>query len=282
LAGEKAPEADPSDPAKTRKLWVAWWKDNSAKIDLAKFNPAGALRGLTVIAEHDGGRDGQGRVWECGKDKKQRWVLDTGMGGPLDAQVLPNGHILVAEYTGRRVSERDKTGKVVWFVGVNNSAVSCQRLRNGNTLVATLSQVIEITRDKKQIVLANGSIYYAKRLRNGHTVYTTAAQIVELDAKGKQVRALNVAGINWGSVDKLPNGHYLCGVYSGQKAAEIDNTGKIVWECPVGSATQALRLPNGNTLVSSADGKYVAEFDRNKKEVWRVPTAGRCWRVRRY
>jgi hypothetical protein len=288
IAGDQSPDtpglADPAQRRQSRKVWEAWWQKHAGQVDLAKLNTTRALRGLTVIVEHDNaGKDGQGRIWECGKDGKPRWELNTGLGGPLDVRYLPNGRVLIAEYKTRRVTERDRQGKVLWEKKCNNSVLTCQRLANGNTLIATMNEILEVTRGGKTVFsYSKPNIYCAEKLPNRHIILTTSTQVVEIDASGKEVRAINLGGTGWGSVEKLPNGHYLAALYGMNKVAEVDGAGKFLWQVTVSSPTRATRLPNGHTLVSSSQGNMVVEFDRAGKEVWKVQTKGRVWRVRRY
>ena len=53
------------------------------------------LYGLTLVSEYDGHTQG-GRVYELGKDGKERWAV-TGLSGPNDVQPLPGGRVLIAE-----------------------------------------------------------------------------------------------------------------------------------------------------------------------------------------
>jgi hypothetical protein len=288
IAGEQSPEtpglADPAQRRASQKAWEAWWRGHAGKVDLSKLGTARSLRGLTVIVEHDNaGKDGQGRIWECGKDTKPRWELNTGLGGPLDVHCLPNGRVLVAEYKTRRVTERDRKGNVLWQHKCNNSVLTCQRLANGNTLITTMNEILEVTRAGKTVLsYAKPNVYYAEKLPNRHILYVTGTQVVEIDGSGKEVRAINLSGTGWGCAEKLPNGRYLVGLYGANKVVEVDGTGKVFREFAVSSPTRATRLPNGHTLVSSSQGNMVVEFDRLGKEVWKVRTTGRVWRVRRY
>jgi hypothetical protein len=286
IAGENRPallEGDDEAARRAcRKKWEDWWKTSAAKIDLAKISLEKTLLGLTVICEYDGG-DGQGRIWVCRADGKQRQEIRGGLGGPLDAHQLPNGNFLVAEYSGRRVTERNKDNKIVWQHNMNNSVLSCERLPNGNTLIASMSEVREVTRDGKTVFsLTKPTVYYATRLANKHTLYIDANRIVEVDGAGKELKSINLQGIGWGSVEKLRNGNYLAALYGGQRVVEVDGTGKVVWSVNVGSPSQAIRLPNGNTLVASVENRFVAEYNRAGKEVWKKQSMGRTWRVRRH
>jgi hypothetical protein len=293
VGGEKSPAvslpADAEGRRKARAAWEAWWKEHEAKLDLAKVNFEEAMQGLNLIVVCDGGKGGGGRVWECRADGKARWEV-TGVNCPADAQVLPGGRLLVAEYQGNQVVERDRDGKVLWSHKVTRFATSCQRLPNGNTFIATYGELLEVT-PKGDTVYSHkvqggwGEIYRAQKLRNGHILFVCGAnKVIELDEAGKEVRSVTVPGqVNpWGGVEALPGGRYLVALYGAGKVVEIDGDGKVHWEVKVPSASSAQRLPNGHTLVSSMDAQQVVEFDRDGKEVWKQAAGGRPFRVRRY
>jgi hypothetical protein len=286
-AGEKSPpdlEGDtPENRAKGKAAWVKWWKANSARVNLAKINDERPYRNLTLICEYSGsGVNGQGRIWLCNRQGKVQKELNANLGSPLDARLLPNGNVLVGEYGGGRVTERDWKGNIVWDSGNVGNVCSCQRLANGNTLIASTGQLIEMNRKKETVFSIKTQVYYARKLRNGHIIYTTANQVIELDANRKEVRRINVNGVNWGSAEKLANGNYLVSIYSFGRVAEIDKDGKEVWKVNVASPTLALRLRNGNTLVASTAGNAVFEYDRKGKQVWTQKTQGQPWRGHRY
>src|SRR2546425_634355 len=135
-AGDGAPHASMGDASadarlKLRDAWAAWWRDQGQHIDLTHFEDLQHQLGLTLVAEMD-----SNKVWEFGPDGKPRWKLQN-LQGPMDAQLLPNGHVLVAEYQGRCVTEHDLHGHVTWSKRVNGSPICCQRLANGNTFIAT-------------------------------------------------------------------------------------------------------------------------------------------------
>jgi hypothetical protein len=288
LAGEKTPAAlgtaDAAERRKCSQAWDAWWKEHAAKADMARLRGEPALRGLTLIAEVDGsGRNGQGRISECGQSGKDRWEIAEGNGGPVDVQALPGRRVLIGEFYQNRVVERDQKGKVLWERKCGTSVVAAQRLPNGNTFIATTNELFEITPAGKTVYSFKKPIalYYAAKQRNGHILYVTSSnQVVEQDAAGKQVWSVTLAGAAWGSAEKLPSGRYLVALYSGRKVVEVDAKGKVVWEVQTDSPTYATRLRNGHTLVGGA--RHAVEFDRNGKKVWEKTTQGRVWRVRRY
>ena len=101
---------------------------------------------------------------------------------------------------------------------------------------------------------------------------------------GKEVRViterLDGAGY-WASIQALPKGHFLVALGGAHKVVEIDQAGKVVWQCSAPSLGGATRLSNGHTLVASIDQQFVAEFDRDGKEVWKQSAQGRVFRAYR-
>ncbi len=294
LAGPdaKVPALGPgSDAAKCRRAWDDWWKEKGDKIDLTKLDLEAAERGLTLVCDVNGGPRGSGSVWECDRAGKVIWRCDD-VNGPIDAQLLPGGRVLVAERHGKRVTERDRKGVVLWETKTSGDVVSCERLPNGNTFIATEQELTEVGRDGKVVYSHHPKeyVYAATRLRNGHILYAHSQQaIVELDAARKVVRTVPFAhqgdgGGVWLGVEPLPGGRYLIGVYGENKVVEIDADGKRLWSAEVNTAVFATRLRNGNTLVPSADGHRTVEINRDGKEVWSVPSegGGRPFRARRY
>jgi hypothetical protein len=294
VAGERAPKAtlgtgEMASRKKARETWEDWWKKNAAKIDLAKINLEEAQLGINLIAELGGNNGGQGRVWACGNDGKSRWSIDCM--GPVDARLLRGGRVLIAEHHGQRVTERDQKGKVLWETKLNNSPVSCQRLTNGNTFIATYNEICEVSRDGKKVYthnMNNNMLFWAEKLRNGNILYVGSNnQIVEMSTAGKEVRTVSLANTGgtggWAGVDPLPNGHYVVALYGSQKVVEVDASGKVVWEKGgVQNPTYAMRLRNGNVLATSTNNQLLIEYDRAGKEVWKQQTTGRPFRVRRY
>jgi hypothetical protein len=288
----KVPALGPgADAAKCRRAWDDWWKDKGARVDFAKLNLEEAERGITLICDVNGGPRGSGSVWECDRAGKVVWRYDE-LSGPIDAQVLPGGRVLIAERHANRITERDRKGTVLWEMKTKGAPVSCERLPNGNTFIATESELTEVTRDGKAVYSHTPQhyVYSASRLRNGHVLYAHNQQgLVEMDVTGKVVRTVPFAhqgdgGGVWLGVELLPNGRFLIGVYGENKLVEIDAAGKRLWSADVNTAVFPFRLRNGNTLVPSADGNRVIELDRAGKEVWsaRSENGGRPFRVRRY
>jgi HEAT repeat protein len=291
LAGETMPSAslglaDETSRKKCRDAWESWWKESSAKIDFTHLDAEETPLGLTVISDCDvKGQFRTGSVWECGADGKPRWHFE-GVKNPADIQILPGGRLLIAECQGFVVTERDRQGKVLWSHTVDSYPVSCQRLANGNTFIATYNEFSEVTRDGKKVYARriNGSVYCAQKLRNGNILFAhSTGKIVEMQPSGREVHSLRVEGLAaWAGVELLPNGHYLIAQYGASRVVEMDQEGKVHWEAKVNTPAWCTRLRNGNTLVASTESHSVIELDRSGKEVWKQPTEGRPFRVRRH
>ncbi|MBI1841305.1 MAG: hypothetical protein HYR88_10720 [Verrucomicrobia bacterium] len=163
-------------------------------------------------------------------------------------QVLPNGNVLYA-YGGKPTGVREVTrkGDEVWsYVSQCPQVLGCERLRNGNTLVAEQGP----------------------------------CQAVEVDSKGRVTRVTPLKTTEKGyhlqvrNVHKLPNGNILA-AHEGEGAVrEVDPVGALVWEYTgVENAGDAQRLPNGNTLISCGTQKRVLEVTRDKKIAWEFTAA---------
>jgi HEAT repeat protein len=282
------PEEGPGARQKVAAAWARWWREQKGAVNFARLAAREQYLGLAVICEYDNqtGRLG-GRVWETGHDGRPRWEL-RGLLGPMDAQVLPGGRVLVAENMANRVTERDLSGAVKWEYRTANNPIACQRLANGNTFVATYTQVMEVTPAGQVVhVYGNGPGFYifsARRLRNGHVLCMTAqGLILEVDpAAGREVRRVQVPGPfgGWCSAEALPNGHYLVALQSRGRLLEVDATGKSYWEASYPGAFRATRLPTGGTLVASMTTRRVAELDRSGAVRWEAPCEGRPWQAR--
>ena len=291
LAGTATPTplvSESAGPIRARAVaaWADWWRNQADKIDLGVLLRDEHFQGLYTIAEYDslnGG--GGGKVWECGRDGKPRWIINN-LFSAMDGQVLANGNVLVAENANNRVSEREKkTGNIIWQHAINNP-VACQRLPNGNTFMAGYNQIIELSPNKTVLytLQRNGYILFgASKLRNGNILYITSTGLVkEVDTTGKEVRpAVNVGSNgNWCGAELLPNGRYLVALMQAGEVREVDMTRKVHWKAPFPGVFRATRLPNGNTLVASMTTRQVAVLDRNGGRVFEKQCDGRPWMVR--
>jgi outer membrane protein assembly factor BamB len=282
LAGDTCP-APPSgeDPGGRQRHagWQRWWALEGPRLDLARATAARPYLGLTLVPEMHAHK-----VWECGRDGKPLWEV-TGLECPIDAQVLPGNRLLVAELNGNAVTERDRSGKVLWRHAVA-TPIACARLANGQTFVATNHRVFLVSREGKELPLYHADngffIHSVQRLANGHVVCVSMAGTVrELDVAGKVVCTvpLPISG-GWSGVEGVPGNRYLVVNNNQGKVLEVDRAGKVRWEFQAPGACYATRLPNGNTLVVS-NSSGLLEVDRDGKTVWSRAITTALWRAHR-
>ncbi len=158
-------------------------------------------------------------------------------------QPLPNGNVLMG-CGGKptQVQEVNRVGEVVWkYVSSCPQVLGCERLSNGNTLIAEQGPCQAVEVDPK------GKVVHI-------TPLTTSEKPYHL-----QVR----------NVHKLRNGNILA-AHEGEGAVrEVDPSGKVVWEFKgVENTGDAQRLKNGHTLISCGTQKRVIEVDKACKIVW--------------
>ena len=73
--------------------------------------------------------------------------------------------MLIAERNSNRVTERDQTGKILWQHQSEAGAIAADRLPNGNTLITTWNQILEVTPAGKQVwATESGSFRYGTPL----------------------------------------------------------------------------------------------------------------------
>jgi len=274
-AGETAPKVSSGDGSAAarkawRAAWASWWQTRGAGLDLSRINEEKPKLGFVAVTMDSG----EPQVWEYGHDRKERWRLN-GYGLPMDVRVLPGGTILVASSDG--VSERDKTGKVLWRKTLSSSANAAQRLSNGNTFIGTHTQLLEVDRAGKEIVTHTpnvGTITDALRLSNGHVVFiNTRGMLKEITWPAcKEVRTLRLSkapaqATDWYRLEAAPGGRFLLASHSDGRAFEIDAGGKVVWEHKVQYAYSATRLANGHVLIATAESRRLIEVDHEGKIV---------------
>jgi hypothetical protein len=289
LAGEARPRASLGSTSperhRCREAWEGWWHTVGSFLDISSLDLNQRLLGLTLLVSYDGYR-GSGRVWECGLDGKPRWEI-TDVRGPLDARMLSGSRVLIAEYDGRRVTERDLQGRVLWQHPIKGQPVGCLRLPNGNTLVVTNAEIIEVSPAGAQVAVlksGHGMIGAIDRAADGHLFYLTLEGVmVELDDKGQEVKTYKVDRATDGliTVECMPGGRFLVAQSSANQIVEVDRTGKVLWHVTVSSPNSASRLPNGNTLVVSRSNRTVVEIDRAGKVLWEQRQEGHLFRAHR-
>ena len=90
---------------------------------------------------------------ESGREVKKFSTGAVGLGSiGSHADILPNGHVVIPQYSQNKLVEYDANGRKVWEVSTNRPT-AVMRLPNGNTLVTSrLSRTVEeIDRSGRQV-----------------------------------------------------------------------------------------------------------------------------------
>jgi hypothetical protein len=276
LAAGKSPPAVPlgegdAERVKCRAAWQKWWKENGAAVDLAVLDTKQEL-GWTTMVLLDAGR-----IFEVDRNNNIRWQIDDLL-WPLDLQVLDKGRVLVAEYHGKRVTERNFKGQILWQIEFNEPQMA-QRLANGNTFIANKYELAEYDRYSKRVFhhsfdpLHGPGIMKCMKLPNGEiSCFFDDGRVMRLDAKGNVLSSFRVeigSQLYGGRIHALPNGNVLIPLHFMNWVKEFDSTGKELSKIRVDEPVAAVRLSNGNTLVTSMKHKCALEFDSNSVQVWK-------------
>jgi HEAT repeat protein len=277
------PEGDSTDVRKKRSAaWRKWWVDNEARVVMVdRFAPAVRERfmGYTLMIQAN-----NNQIEERDKDNKVRWTM-TGLFNPWDAQVLPGNRVLVAEYNGQRVTERNFKGEILWEKKVPSWPMSAERLKNGQTFIVCRNLMLLVDRSGRELLkIERGhDIMSARRLANGQIVVVTSnRQILRLDRTGKQLKAATIPNVYYNQNEILNNGNVLVPLGWNNVIKEYNSDGKEVWSATVPQPMHGVRLPNGNTLVASQNWPYKTyELDKGGKQVNETLTNIYVFRVRR-
>jgi F0F1-type ATP synthase epsilon subunit len=286
LAGDKSPTLDGSDESartKYRRAWESWWKDNGGKINLAVLEEEAKFLGHTTVVMLD-----TNQVLDLDAGNRVRWKID-GVEMPLDIQRLSGERVLLAEYKGNRVTERNNKGEVIWQHKITEPLVA-QRLANGNTFMANRSGLVEVDKTGKEVFTYNRpageEIMRARKLPGGDIVMIAqlgVARFVRIDRFGKEVKSFGVeVATSGGRIDVLPNGHVLIPELHHHRVVERDMEGKQVREIAIQQPIAAVALPNGNVVITSMSQKRAVEIDRAGKEVWEYKRDTRVTRAVRH
>jgi HEAT repeat protein len=286
LARDTAPKDLPDEGKARAAAWSKWWDANKVRVVMLDRNaPTGRIPyiGHTILV-----KAGNNEVEELDKANKSAWKI-TGLLNPWDAQVLPGNRVLIAEYNGNRVTERDvKTGAVKWEkTGLPSNPMQAERLKNGRTFIVCRNVLMEVDKGGKETFKMNRpgyDVYSARRLPSGNIVLvTTNRQIIHFDKSGtKEIKNFSVPEIHYFQNEILDNGNVLIPLGWRNQVAEYDKDGKKLADLTTTQPTHAIRLPTGGTLVLSQNWPNpVTEFDKKGKQVSSYNTNAYCFRVRR-
>lgn len=236
-----------------------------------------------------------------GEDGEVKWRTK---GNARDASVLPNGNVLAS--IQNIAKEITPEGKVVWsykLAAENKELGTAFRLESGNTLVVERGKkprLLEITREgdidievplQPETTNAHMQTRMARKLPNGNYLvpHLLAFKVNEYQPDGKIVHTIRTdleelggrAEENWPfTAIRLANGRTLVNLTHGDKTAEFDADGKVVWKVTnedvngrFADPCGAQRLASGNTVICSyhqkdADLPKLFEVTPDKKVVW--------------
>jgi HEAT repeat protein len=290
LAGTDGP-ADRWDGAaatrgQRRDTWAAWWRTHGLKLDLNGRDNLDWLFGHTLVVEMVDSNLRTGRVLELDRHGRPCWEID-GLLGPVDAQVLPGGRVLIAEQAANRVSERDLKGTILWQRPLA-TPLGCHALPNGHAFLVGRSQLVEVDRTGNEVHLyprPQQDVMAARKLADGQIVIiSNGLMCTRLDAAGKEIKTFRLGNLQYaaGSFEILPTGGLLVSQPWINKIVEMDAEGQLVRDFTAPQPAAASRLANGNTLIASQQYPMkVLELDRDGRVVWESKETLRPTRVRR-
>ncbi|MCP4375290.1 MAG: PQQ-binding-like beta-propeller repeat protein [bacterium] len=243
---------------------------------------------------------GRGKMVLLDQSGKILWKYKGG--NCSDIWMLPNGNVLLAD--NNVIEVNPKTDKVVWSykppMQKGGGTFACQRLKNGNTMVAENSsgRIVEVD-PKGKIVFelklplckpgSHNNLRHVRKLKNGNYLvcYKGQARVREYTPAGKVVFEIKIKPFPFSAV-RLPNGNTVLGHING--VSEFDPKGKVVWkfdkkeikDVKIGMICGIHVLPNGNIAMGlyaaihgKKDGASLLEITRDKKVVWRYVTGDR-------
>jgi prepilin-type processing-associated H-X9-DG protein len=235
---------------------------------------------------------GSGRVMILAPDGKMLWEHKAGL--VHDAWMLPTGNVLYADGS---VTEVTPDHKVVFQykseVGGGGGAYGCQRLENGNTMIAENStgRILEVDAAGKAVFTlqiepsqqgSHENMRLARKLKNGnYLVCLKGARLLrEVTPKGDTVLEIKTSNITFAAFRTAKNTTYVSTL---DHVTEYDAAGKKVWEfantdipgVTITNMTGMHLLPNGNLAVGcysaykGGEGTGLFEITRDRKAVWR-------------
>lgn len=222
-----------------------------------------------------------------------------------DGYVMDNGNILMSN--GKSALEyKAGTTEIVWSYDLsseNDELGTVVRLSDGNTMTVEQGKkprILEISPDgdivaeiplQPETDNAHMQTRMARKLPNGNYLvpHLLAFKIKEYTPQGEVVRAIATDLEQFGGREVhnwpftailLPNGNIHANLTHGDKVAEFDPEGNVVWSADNSDVNGqfrdpcgAQRLPNGNTVIGAYGQKdasmpKIFEITRGKKIVW--------------
>ncbi len=197
---------------------------------------------------------------------------------PSITQLQSSRSFICSDYGAQKVREFDRQGRVIWEHDAR-SCTDVTKLPSGNVLFATGKEVIEVTPGHMQVFYykSEGEVNSCQRLSDGNTLIAESVplRICEINPQGEIVKTIPLTCKNedrhWAlrHARKTPQGTYLVGHLGDNLAREYDAEGKIIrdFNAP-GHVFMGQRLKNGHTLVSWQKG--ILEYDTAGNIVWEL------------
>ena len=280
------PMLNGTDRKQRVESWKKWWagaKDKPLVLrePLTPMGPPGS----TMVVMLDAGR-----IVDLDAAKKPRYEIKD-IQFPLDAQLLPGPRVLVAEHGANKVTERDALGNILWAKGIDEPLV-CQRLANGNTLIANIDGFVEVDHSGAEILRFRPKnderLMKAQRRSDGFTaiVLQTSlgeeSRLVWLDRSLRERASFPVAvRTSGGRIDTLPGDEILLPELENNRIVRFDAKGKVVWMAELEQPVAAVRTPTGTILANCKTLRGAVELNDQGKEIWSFQTdtrVTRAWR----
>jgi HEAT repeat protein len=263
--------------------WSKWWDDNKKVLHMPdpttiEFRPRYLGYVLTIQANNN-------QIVEYDKDNKPR-VTMTNLLNPWDAQWVSANRLLVAEYNGMRVTERDLKGDIKWEKKLDFYPMQAERLRNGNTFIVGQNKIVEINKAGREVLKIDRNqhdVRTARRLPNGEIVVITSRnQYERLDRNGKaKKQPVTLQNVYYYQNEILDNGNVIIPLGWNNQVIEYDQNGKQVKSFNSEQPLHVVRLPNKGYLVSSQNWPYkFLEHDKDGKKVREFVTNTYIFRIK--
>src|SRR5262245_25785240 len=166
-------------------------------------------------------------------DKNNKAIMTmTNLLNPWDAQWIGNNKLLVAEYNGMRVTERNLKGDITWEKKLDFYPMQVERLRNGDTFIVGQNKIVQINRGGREVLKIDRNqhdVRTARRLPNGQIVVITSRnQYERLDRTGKVLKTTNLPNVYYYQNEILDNGNVIVPLGWNNQVVEYDQNGKQV------------------------------------------------------
>jgi hypothetical protein len=231
--------------------------------------------GVNPVAAAVAGSD---RVVAVDRTGQARWQIEN-LDHPIDFHLLPGDRVLIAEYNGSRVTERDLKGKILWAVDLPGPPINVQRLANGNTFIALYGSAAQIVNQGQPQMMEVDPA--------GKTVATFNVGAAQQFLKGPAGGGggfggpLNANDLLMQGAYKMADGQIVC-LVGYDSCIRMDATGKEVKRFQV-PPTKNISLLNslGNIDVTAKghiilvqNDSTVTEYDADGKIAWQAKAAG--------